>query len=812
MATMMQCYPSKTFVDDTMQPLVAGRLSVYIHDSNVLADIFTLEGTDYVPCANPVRLDEAGRLVASIFTELGIYDVKLEKYNGDDTFELFDTYEIGIDAKLDQIGRDSVDSIEDLMALDPTVSSDVVTVMSYPVRNYLWDPNAIDTADGGVVVDSDVSDHGRWLLLWDCPYLPSSVYGVVGGDVTNINALFNYASVIGSMNIHTPPCIRLETGYYDFGGYYICTKHLALEPNVKFSGTIGLYDDLELFGRAEPESNIGDFAFLHSGCSAHSCWFRDINDFWHCGADILYVDNTNHFNSGADKLKQSVSLSGKTVVGAGTKVGSYANGSFFQLALDSTVPDNFFIPSSDFVRISGTGFGDSVFRTAGSWDPGLINQGHHVQFDLVPDLDLFENTQRWVSTMSERRNRLSNVVWDDYTLDLQGRSCSSLRLDATSFTTIKNASIGEIILAGYSTSFDNVRATLMINSTHSPVIRLHDSDITIPRYWTTGLSGIQATDSDISVVGPDGIDPCNCFISMYGGTWSGYVKMSEEHCNAYALSNEISFRNVFISGDFKWKINRIFMAGCTSSNPIDLYPAAGGDNFYYNCELHDNHFTGAFRLWITYWWNEANPHYEVTGSRVKFNQMSITDNRFDTTDQFGIKMTCYHVKQYSYYCCAVPGDLNMGTWCYKGNVGNCPKMTPGTLNNRGNWATMYEESFQHTQFRKAADNFNLFVPYFYDLTGARLPDEPTRYLDPSNPNQQVMGIIHGEDFNDSWAFACCWPVNGVSTPDNLENEDYNNRFYTNVWMTRENDHVPNWQNVGEGKWAYTTFVIPGIMS
>jgi hypothetical protein len=73
----------------------------------------------------------------------------------------------------------------------------------------------------------------------------------------------------------------------------------------------------------------------------------------------------------------------------------------------------------------------------------------------------------------------------------------------------------------------------------------------------------------------------------------------------------------------------------------------------------------------------------------------------------------------------------------------------------------------------------------------------------------VIGIIHGEDFKDSWAFACCWPVNGVSTPENLENEDYNNRFYTNVWMTREDDDVPNWQNVGDGKHAYTTFIIPG---
>lgn len=810
MATMMECYPSQVFVDDEMKPLVSGRLTVYNHDTNVLANIYSLEGQDYVAMDNPVRLDEAGRLGASIFAELGVYDVKLEKYNGDGTFEDFDNYEMGIDARLDQVGRDSVKDIEALKDLDPTVCTNVVTVEEYPRRDYLWDPDAIDSEDGGVVIASDVSDHGRWLLLSDCPYIKSSVYGVINGEFTNINALFNFPRVIGSMNMITPTTIWLEPGNYNLDNVYVCSKRLAVGPQTQWTGTIQVPCDIEVLNRVAPETAYGNIEFIRPGCTAHSHWYKRVEDFWHSGADILVVDTDNHFSDSV--LRSIVTLSDKTVMGSGTAVTSYVNSAYFNVALTADIPDNFFIPSSDFVRISGTGIGDGIFRSTGSWDPGLINQGHHIQFDQTPDLDLFENTQRWVSTMSERRNRLNNVVWSDYTLDLQGRSCSSLRLDATSFTTIKNASIGEIILAGYSTSFENVRATLMVNSTHSPIITLHDSAITIPRYWTTGLSGIQSTDSDISVNGPDGIDPCNCFISMYGGTWSGYVKMSEEHCNAYALSKEIAFRNVFISGDFKWKINRIFMAGCTSSNPIDLYPAAGGDNFYYNCELHDNHFTGAFRLWITYWWNEANPHYEVTGSRVKINQMSITDNRFDTTDLYGIKMTCYHVKQYSYFCCTVPGDLNMGTWCYKGNVGNCPKMTPGTLNNRGNWATMYEESFQHTQYRKAADNFNLFVPYFYDRSGARLPDVPTRYLDPSNPNQQVLGIIHGEDFNDSWAFACCWPVNGISTPENLENEDYNNRFYTNVWMTRENDSVPNWQNVGEGKWAYTTFVIPGIMS
>lgn len=809
MATMMECYPSQVFVDDEMKPLVSGRLTVYNHDTNVLASIFSLEGQDYVAMDNPVRLDEAGRLGASIFAELGIYDVKLETYNGDGTFEDFDNYEIGIDAKLDQVGRDSVKDIDELKDLDPTVSTSVVTVESYPRRDYLWDPDAIDNEDGGVVIASDVSDHGRWLLLTDCPYIKSSVYGVIDGEFTNINALFNFPRVIGSMNMITPTTVWLEPGSYSLNNIYVCSKRLAVGPQTNWTGTIQVPCDIEVLNRVAPEIAYGNIEFTKHGCTAHSHWYERVEDFWHSGADILVVDTDNHFSDSV--LRSIVTLADKAVIGSGTAVTSYVNGAYFNVATTTEIPDNFFVPTTDFVRISGQGIGDLIFRSTGDWDPGLINQGHHVQFDQTPDLDLFENTQRWVSTMVERRNRTSSAVWNEYTIDLQGRSCSTLSLDATSFTTVKNADIGEITLTGYSTSFYNVRAGLIVDSTHSPVIFVFDSEITIPSTGTSGLAGIQAKDSDISVNGANGIDPCDCSIHMHGGTWSGYVKMSEAHCNAYALSKEVAFSDVSISGDFKWKVNRIFMAGCTSGNPIDLYPAAGGDNFYYNCELHDNHFTGAFRLWITYWWNNDNPHYEVNGSKVKFNQMTITDNRFDTTDQYGIKMTCYHVKQYTYFCCATATDANMGTWCYKGNVGHCPKMTPGTLNNRGNWTTMFEESYQHTQFRKAADNFNLFVPYFYDRTASSLPDVPVSYLDPSNPNQQVLGIIHGEDWKDSWAFACCWPVNDISTPGNLENEDYNNRFYTNVWMTRNDNDVPDWQNVSDGKFAYTTFVVPGYV-
>lgn len=298
-----------TIVDEENRPVVAGRVSVFVHDSNVLADIYTMEGEQYVSTQNPQFLDDYGRLQATLFAELGVYDVKIEKANGDDTYEDFDIFEIGIDANLDSIGRTEVPDIEALSNLDPDIVSRVVTVTSYPTRRYIWDPESTDIPDGGVVIDSDVKGDGNWILLWDSPYLPSSVYGVKDGDITNLNALLNYASVVGSFGMHTPTAIRLEAGHYDLGGTYLSTKKMAFEPGASFTGTLMVPYDVEVLGKQN--GYIGDIYFTNSGCTAHSSWFRTVDGFLLCNASKFIVDSTNFFDNtsvGAERLLSDVTL------------------------------------------------------------------------------------------------------------------------------------------------------------------------------------------------------------------------------------------------------------------------------------------------------------------------------------------------------------------------------------------------------------------------------------------------------------------------------------------------------------------------
>jgi hypothetical protein len=266
-----------------------------------------------------------------------------------------------------------------------------------------------------------------------------------------------------------------------------------------------------------------------------------------------------------------------------------------------------------------------------------------------------------------------------------------------------------------------------------------------------------------------------------------------------------------ITGDYKWHLNQIYMAGCTSSCPIDLYPANGGDDvYYYNCTLHNNHFTGAFRLWLTMYYTMERPHNEVSGTNVKFNTMVITDNRFDTADPHGIKMLHVHPLAYTTYCCAAPQHYNMGTWQYIGNTGNCPRMTPGMLSARDNWAVEWHENYSQESYRRSGSTHYVFMPYYYMHTDYT-SDEPNRYKDPADPSQEAIAEYHNRNWGTSWCYAYFW----TSIGNSLTSEDDNNRLVGYVYMGRDKTvgHTPNWHVEGgtgddEAYTAYTIFTLP----
>ena len=172
--------PVNQFFDDAGVPLSGGRISIFMHDSDTLADVFTLDGDIYRSAENPIRTSVDGR-IPTLFLEAQIVDVKIEKDAGGGNFELLDTFQNGFDFA--QASNSTIiDGIAELKKADTSLG--VVNVYGYdesvmaPPRLFVWDPTCTNSPDGGIIVESESTETGRWILLWDDEKLPCSIYGI----------------------------------------------------------------------------------------------------------------------------------------------------------------------------------------------------------------------------------------------------------------------------------------------------------------------------------------------------------------------------------------------------------------------------------------------------------------------------------------------------------------------------------------------------------------------------------------------------------------------------------------------------------
>ena len=761
---MYESWNPGTVVDDQGRPLANGRVTVHVHDSYAIADLYTYEGDEYIPAPNPQFLDESGRLQATIFVELGVYDVEIQKSNGDGTYEDFDNFEFGIDAKLDDVNRTEVDTVDDLADLDPSVCSSVVTVNSVPRRDYVWDAGSVDTPDGGIVVDSNVEGDGNWILLWESPYLPSSVYGVTPGDISNLGAWLTYPDYVGSMGLRTPPCVLLEQGSYALGTV-VCNKRLAVDRNASWSGQVRTNQDIEVMG--SHAGAIGDIYFTKGGCTAHSSWYDDVDKFWHCGADTLIVDSVDNFSS--KKLKSTVALTGKTVQGQGTKVTEYVNGACFHLSRVCSVPGAFFT-ANDYVKVS-SGFGDEAFAAAGAWDPGLISQGHHREYEQVPELQLFASADRWLETMLERRSRMSTILWSQKTIDLLGRKVSAFTLPSGSFDEVHNAVVNGAITLGQSVTLYGVKATVLCSGVGIGVTA-YNSELIFPGAQQ-GLSSVNLNDCYTTVQGT-GFNPADTSVTVTGGSFSGGIVLGDMNLNTYAASHPVTFRDVRFRTAWTWKVHYLNMTACSGPIKVNCYPYLDGSGYYtWNIYLRGNEFTGASRVWFTVFATSDYPHGELDG-KCRFASVNIVGNRFETSDTLGIKRMHWH-----------PLTLNTliasgNTWEYRGNTGNCPRLNPGFVPNAGKWPTTQGSN---PKWRIYDGTFNIWCPYLgYGDGSVASAEEPT------GTNPYMTSAVFAFFFTDNLSDGIGHYLYGYRTADVIGNipdptdEDANNSFSVKLAM------------------------------
>jgi hypothetical protein len=326
------------YFDDEGRPLVNGRVTFYDHDSDIQAEIFYLVGDEYTAAPNPQITADDGR-IPTVFFEASVKDVKVEKQLPDGSYALLDTFEIGFDYPK-AANATLAYGIDALKNTDPAVG--IVQVVGYysefdaPTRWYVWDKNCSLDSDGGVIIESDVGEEGRWILLWDDELLPSSVYGILPNEnEANIAGFLSYPDYVGTFQIRTPPIPRFMSGVYTTVGYLQTTKALYFDEDAYFTGA-----EIHCDRAIVPVNShyVADFYFTGKDVEAHSSWFKSIEAFWRCTADKLIIDKTNYFVNTQIKLTLELNGEHEELQRIYTEIGRLC----FEQAKDT--PEGFFVP------------------------------------------------------------------------------------------------------------------------------------------------------------------------------------------------------------------------------------------------------------------------------------------------------------------------------------------------------------------------------------------------------------------------------------------------------------------------------------
>ena len=653
------------FVDQRDNSFVEGRLSVYLRDSDDLATLFTLEGNDFVQAQNPVLL-HAGLPDDSLFAEAGIYRLKVEKYTGPQGqmsveadpayFEQVDIYEVGFDWDSAMSNAQNVDTIEDLRSVDPSVGS--VNVLSYysigdaPSRTYVWDASSVDQIDGGYVVGSDVSDTGRWILLWGDEILPCTVYGVKPGNEANLNALFQYPRLVGSFSIVTAPCVRFTRGNYTSNTSFVTDKELVFDGDAKFTAATIQCSKVRVLGSRS--SFVGNFVFTAPDAEAHSSWFRTLQGFWTCDANFLYIDDTNYFVS--NTIVGNVNLGNKKIVGSTHLDAVFGANAFYTVSQTTAVTGRIF-NGNDYVKV--TGHGDGLWLTSGSWDPGLISAGHHVEWQNTPDLDLFENADRWLEVIVERRSRMS-VVGD--IIDFQYRKITGLSVNVGLFTDIRNLVCGILTVGnpGADVTLRNVSAERLYASCNS--VTLERSAVYFGE--EPSVTGLYGSSSELSV---------------------GGVAWRSNGISVSLVDSKVSGLNLDRNGDNETKDSTVGFAGCTLTNctlcskslsfsgcsltgcTVKVYPYKEGSDYRLELVFRGNSVMGANPL-------EFTKAVESEDCYDCILNVAIVGNQFLGNAE-GLRMRYWSDRTGINYTRTFIKESTGNSIVYSGNSGNCPKET-----------------------------------------------------------------------------------------------------------------------------------------
>jgi hypothetical protein len=659
-----------SIVDASGAPL-QGRVLVYVHDSLEKKSIYKLQGSEYVASENPVLLDTTGRIPTTLFFDVGVVDVLVQKYVGepghladespDEDFEDFDRFEAGFDFDPTQAGTTEVETIADLKDIENP--SGVVRVNCYTTpgdtfpRYYLWNQNCTASEDGGCVIADTHDASGMWCYLCEGESIKSSVYGIKPGtDETNLGAFCAAPlGVSGDYVITYPTTLYMEQGTYSANtGFNVANnRKMVFSCKAKFTAATFYGMDFDVDGRNS--DYIADF-YLTSGdqrakVKVCSSWFRSALYFWTCGAGILSLDRNNYFTNNV--ISNSNGPRNAVIIGSNNLYSpTFTNDGFLDFTNCTFIGRAIFDKSNLRARFNNCNFSDYLFSGANynNVDFGTIAGGHKIEVDSWKITDALD-ANVWIKW---------RVTQGGGIVDLCGRLVSVI-VQGSQISEFRNGMLTGTIETSVNVSFVDIGGSFYVYPASAnkslTVVRCNNVAIAAS---TFSFQSIVAKDSDI-------VGTIDTSVTEYlhdGGGVHCAFKCAGWNADSgtHAKGNEVNIKNATLFlGNLSY-FDNVTMRGCTIDSPIHVIPYAEENDLLLECTFVGNTFGS--KGYIAFG-DSSVGNADIYG--VKVNSLVIKDNEFYTSGN-GVMMPFYSNNAFEPYIAPLQ-ELNA---TYSGNVGSCP--------------------------------------------------------------------------------------------------------------------------------------------
>ena len=726
---------STLFEDIKRNALVHGKLEILDPVSNNQLTIWSYTDDQYTVMENPVILDIEGRVPQTVFCDRIVY-VRVYAFKGNDEnnrpiYEFVRDFYAGENENSES--REYIVGIEALKDIDPSVNSSV-NVLGYfnaydcPMRQYVWDSECTQDADNGYIVASDVSDKGRWILVFSGEYLPSNFYGVYPGHTSNINALLSYIKYVGTALTKTAPGVWFVPGEYsDSTVALITNKKLLIDNSTSFSyKSITSNDDIKIVG-GETDHCITD---LYGVKSAHSSWYKTLQGFLDSGAKELIFDKSKNFTQ-APAMTKNTTLHNVNLVNNTNAYANWMGFNNFTLTLDRcTVDEHLFYPLTSRIFFQNMLVTDRYF-----YGPNVNNMDiSRINADNIY-LCNFDNAAIYLKWMYQK----------GYTdIDMEGRIVSDIDF-ALSLTGLHNCRFNTLTLNDPSKTVFLENCQGILRSVNSANLIIYNCRLTLDTNLALAQGGLlNIKDSNITGTG-----------DIQAGADFG---MMIEHST---LEPSVTCPNVTnINGQPYDVIVKSSTVGVIELKKLEMTNSKAGTIKIYGSAAAAGHTIGNVKL-------ENNViddfgFFTVTGfeqyvSNCTFVQTRIVNNTFNNS------FTCpFYAKDSGGNKYEFISSTGNHDYLYKGNYGNCPIDSIQLVTKLPYTDGAYKDASDDEWPLELTHTFRMFLPGERLIKGTVLGAKMVEIFTSYGPDTKVInplyyGLFHAGslDASDNDYFNMC---------------------------------------------------------